>query len=257
MQTNIKNSTQQTNTMKIFYARSTYKCTINDTYYKICSSFENDDTIDIIDVDNSDEPILLDKIKKLINECDLFVCDVTPDYIEPDTNNMWVNHNVMLELGYAISKMNENNIIVMLDTTITKSRPSIIEGFCYTEYKYDNGDEYYLDIIDKIKKISEENNYYGNDNGWKNFDYVLSDRFLEMIVPLTGVYLKNYIIKINIKNKKMIMILTSNGLNRIVDIETKIMNAKNKEFCLSTNKELYDELQHLEMIIILREFTKS
>jgi len=242
--------------MSVFYAHSTFRESIWQTFEKICDSVDKNKA-EIIDVEENNNSILLDKIKESIDNCELFVCDITPDYID-NNGNAFVNANVMLEFGYAINKMDKNNILILLDTNITKKRPSLIEAYHYVEYTYDNNDNnYHKHILDEIyKRLENEENKYTNSNGWKNFDYELSDRFLEIIEPLTGVLIKEYYVRINNKIKKMVILLTCNGYSRIINIETKKLQIKNKIICLSLNKELYDELKHIEMIINLREFTK-
>ena len=60
---------------------------------------------------------LLEEIKNYINDADIYVCDITPDYI---LNNIPLhNPNVMLELGYALDKFNKN-IILISNEKITK-----------------------------------------------------------------------------------------------------------------------------------------
>lgn len=86
--------------MKVFYALSTGRYTIEETYNKIFDNLNKKQTI-IIDVDDNNNTILFEKLKESIDECDLFICDVTPEYdCEEKT---YINSNVMLELGYAIN----------------------------------------------------------------------------------------------------------------------------------------------------------
>ena len=68
----------------------------------------------------------LEEIKNHINDADIYVCNITPDYI---LNNIPLhNPNVMLELGYALDKFNKNIILISNDK-ITKIIPSIINDF--------------------------------------------------------------------------------------------------------------------------------
>jgi hypothetical protein len=146
-------------------------------------------------------------------------------------------------------------VIILLDTKITKKRPSLIEGCNYENYEYDDNDkEYFCHIINKIYSVVENTNEYSNDNGWDTFIYELPGRILDAIEQLAGVSVKDYKIRFNNTYKKMVILIISNGYNRIINIETKKMQIKDKIICLSTNKEIYDELKHLELIINLREF---
>ena len=243
--------------MNVFYAHSTFRESIYQTFLNICDNIDKN-KVKILDVDENNNSVLLDKIKESINKCDMFVCDITPDYI--DTNdNIFINANVMLELGYAIEKINKNNILILLDTSITKKRPSLIEGYHYLEYDYDSNDkEYFNHILGEIYKRSEsDENKYSLTNGWKTFNYEISERNLEAIEQLSGVVIKEYMIRINHFYKKMVILIISNGYNRVINIETKEMKIKEKLISLTTNKELIEELRHIELIVNLREFIKK
>ena len=125
--------------MAVFYSYSNNREETRSTYNKV---YEKINDI-IINNDNNS----LDKIKNHINEADIFVCDITPNYIL--NNILLYDLNVMLELGYALDKFNKNNIILILNEKITKIIPSIINGF---EILYYNTDliDYESIIVDKI-----------------------------------------------------------------------------------------------------------
>ena len=71
--------------IKVFYSYSNHNSETCDTYQKVCSYFENnDDNIDIIDVDKTDDNnniLLLNKIQYHIDSSTIFICDITPDYV--------------------------------------------------------------------------------------------------------------------------------------------------------------------------------
>jgi hypothetical protein len=123
-------------------------------------------------------------------------------------------------------------------------------GFEITYYNSDDT-EYYLDIVDKIK--SNVNNYKSND-GWKTFDYSLSDKFLTSLQSIIDINLISYTIRINNKiHQAVILFPSNNGYTRKINIISKKLTLKNKEICLSHFDHIYRELQHLELIINLRK----
>lgn len=50
-----------------------------------------------------------------ISECDLFVADLTPFSISDDRKKAYPNSNVLIELGYAFSKLSEDRIIMLFN----------------------------------------------------------------------------------------------------------------------------------------------
>ena len=95
--------------MAVFYSYSNNQDKSRSTYNKV---YEKLNDI-IINNDNN----LLDKIKNHINDTDIYVCDITPDYI---LNNIPLyNPNIILQLGYTLDKFNKN-IILISNEKITK-----------------------------------------------------------------------------------------------------------------------------------------
>jgi hypothetical protein len=213
------------------------------TYEKVCEKLDI-----IIDVDNNDinnSHQLLDKIKNHIKSSNLFVCDITPDNFVPNTEISLPNPNTMIELGYALQYFETNNIILLLNDKISKNKPSMLSGFEITFYNSDSPD-YYLDIIEKIE--SNMNNLY-NKIGWSNFIYSLSDKFIISLQGIIDINISNYIIRVNNQNEQAVILFPCNGYTRIINIISKKLKLKNKEICLSNYDNLYNELQHLEIII--------
>lgn len=231
--------------MSVFYVYSNNRPETKLTYDKVCDNLDN-----IIDVDNNDlnnSHQLLTKIKNHIKTADIFVCDMTPDSFVPNTDTPLPNPNVMLELGYALEYFESNNIILLLNESITKNIPSMLSGFEILYYNSTN-EEYYLDIVEKIK--SNVNNYKLKE-GWTNFKYQLSDKFLNSLEGLLDIKPINYVIRIN-KEINQAVILFQHNKGKI-NIITKKLQLKDKEICLSNYDNLYKELQHLELIINLRK----
>jgi hypothetical protein len=173
------------------------------------------------------------------------VCDITPDYIINDTISL-PNPNAMIELGYALRYFENSNIILLLNEKISKIKPSMLSGFEITNYNSDDTD-YYLNIVDKIK--SNVNNYKSND-GWKTFDYSLSQKFITSLQGIIDINLIDYTIRINNKiNQAVILFPCNKGYTRKINVISKKLTLKNKEICLSNYDNLYNDLQHLELII--------
>ncbi len=91
--------------IKIFYAHSTHNDNIQSMFDKVCDKLDND-KFEIFDIDNNNKTNnVLERMEYLIEMSDIFVCDITSDFpIGDDNKYSLVNSNVMLELGYAISK---------------------------------------------------------------------------------------------------------------------------------------------------------
>ena len=82
----------------------------------------------IIDVDNNDlfnSHQLLDKITNHIDTSIIFIADITPDYISD--NNLSPNPNVILELGYALAKFGNSNIILLCNDKMTKYQKKYLQ----------------------------------------------------------------------------------------------------------------------------------
>ena len=232
---------------KVFYGYSNNNNS-RSTYDKICEKLgEIIIDVDFNDKDNSHQ--LLDKIKGHIDSADIFVCDVTPDY-ELNEKIPLPNPNVMLELGYALRLFEGSNIILLLDEKITKEVPSMLKGFNIIYYD-SSEDDYYLDIVGKIKEnIKKLTQYNKTEKGWVTFDYVLSEKFMASLRQVIDINLRDYFIRINRKiNQAVILFPCNGGYPRVLNIVTKKLNVKNKIICLSCSDDLYRELQHLELVI--------
>jgi hypothetical protein len=229
--------------MSVFYAYSNNRDETRITYEKVCDNVDN--IIDVCNSDPNNSHQLLNKIKNHIKTADIFVCDITPDYIINDTISL-PNPNAMIELGYALRYFENSNIILLLNEKISKIKPSMLSGFEITNYNSDDTD-YYLNIVDKIK--SNVNNYKSND-GWKTFDYSLSQKFITSLQGIIDINLIDYTIRINNKiNQAVILFPCNKGYTRKINVISKKLTLKNKEICLSNYDNLYNDLQHLELII--------
>ncbi len=257
--------------MSVFYSYSNNSEESVKLYNNICK------INDIIDVENNnDEVIITNKIFKHIDSALIFVCDITPDLILDLTTkqsktddivdfNKLVglpNPNVMLELGYYMQKYGEYNIIFLCDETVTKKNsqliPSMLRGYEITYY--DSSDkECYLNINEKINDIHDNINKmineFENNNKWTKYKYKLSETFLLSLDELLDIKRKEYYIIINKDIKQGLIIINGyNSYSRKINICNKKLTLKNKEVCLSKFPNIYNDLQHLELVLRL-EFT--
>ena len=132
--------------MSIFYAYSTLnKSNVILTYLKIYD-------------------LLKDKIVNDVKTAELFICDITPDY--NDNNMSFIDSNTMIQLGIALQLFKNNNILLLLDESITKNVPNILKK-CNIYYYNSTLNNYHLEIIDKIKINNMNYNLSIND---KYFD---------------------------------------------------------------------------------------
>jgi len=233
--------------MSIFYAYSNNTDESRMTYDKVCKKLDNI-IIDVCNNDKNNSHQLLNKIKNHIKSADIFVCDITPDWILNDNVSL-PNPNVMIELGFALQYFEKSNIILLLNEKISKIIPSLLSGFDLFYYNSDDTD-YYLNIVEKIE--SNNNNNYKSNDGWKTFNYQLSDKFITSLQGIIDITLGviDYTIRINNKiNQAVILFPCNDGYTRKINIVTKKLILKNKEICLSNYDNLYSELQHLELII--------
>jgi len=176
---------------------------------------------------------------------ELRLCDITPDYIINDITSL-PNPNAMIKLGYCLHYFENSNIILLLNEKISKIKPSILSGLKITNYNSDDTN-YYLNIVDKIK--SNVNNYKSNDES-KTFNYSLSQKFITSLQGIIDIILIDYTIRNNNKiNQAVILVPCNKGYTIKINVISKKLTLKNKEICLSNYYNLYNDLQHLELII--------
>lgn len=259
--------------IKIFYSFSNHNDRVLDFKTKICTYFEeNEPDIEIYDPDNNvnNASMCLDKIKSQIDNCDLFIADVTTDYCINENDNTIIrnkndinagylpklhpitNSNVCIELGYAMSKLHNNNIILLQNEIFfNKCIPSLLAGF-YLE-KYDSNDENSCDII--IKKIKEFIVNIKNDRQYDFLDYKLSKKALLTFKNLLDLNeIPNYYIiydKCIDSNKYLVFYKNSN--RRQINISKKILELKDKNIDLSYINYLFYELCHIETLIEIKK----
>jgi hypothetical protein len=132
--------------MSIFYAYSRLnKGNVRSTYLKIYDKFK-------------------DEIVNDEKSAQLFICDITPDYC--NDNMVFVDSDLMIQLGIALNNFKFNNILLLLDESITKNVPLLLRNYNIHYYNSTRND-YHLEIINKIKINSRNYNLSIND---KYFD---------------------------------------------------------------------------------------
>lgn len=257
----------------IFYSYSNHNDNIVNTYLNVCEYFKNNENIHIMDVDYTYENnlSLLDKITNYIDNSSIFICDITPDYIinklhndiHNNTNiydisnneieNYYeklypvINSNVSMELGYALYSMKQNIILIKNKNSSIKLLPSLLLGFYILEYDIEQED-YYLTITNKIQEYAQNIQY---SSGYSTFKYKISNISRLLITELLDIQgFKNYQIKYNNDNKYLI--LYKNNTTRLIDIKTKTLELKKNKIDLSHGTQLYNELQHIELLIELK-----
>jgi hypothetical protein len=221
--------------------------------------------------------ILNNKIYSLIEKCDLFIADITPQKIImnnviDENNNPIVkfdiiyNPNVMNELGYALGKKNWEQILIIYNKNNIEPEklPFNLKNFNVVDYEILSSDDLDYEINNFThKKTSEiwknykkfKEDFYSND--WKNANYKLNYDFLNILNTMLDINLNNYTIRYNPEQKKAYIWLHTKGYDRSINIMTKTMYLpNNKQKDLSQIDVIHNELKHLEIIAYVDWFKK-
>ncbi len=144
-----------------------------EVYHRICDDIRKDITILDVDIKHTGvDENLRNSVLSKITECQLFICILTPFCVD---GKYAINNNVILELGYALSCVKEENIhcFVINDNEFQdeyiKCRPSLLDDIKYETYSSSE------DIINFIeyKFESDKNCDYHSYDGLKN--HILKD----------------------------------------------------------------------------------
>lgn len=152
--------------IKIFYARSTRNKYVYDLSEEIKKILSEDVSLDICDPEDGYGTFKIDdNILKQIDECNLFIVDITPD----ESNNNF-NPNVIFEFGYAFKTINKENILILCERAIINNDNKILPfdfgTYRMLEYDYDINiktnavalcDHEIKIHIDKLKKVQNKN----------------------------------------------------------------------------------------------------
>jgi hypothetical protein len=129
--------------MSIFYTYSKLnKGYVYSTYLKIYNKFKN-------------EIVNNEKLAQF------FICDITPDYC--NENISFVDSDLMIQLGMALQNFKFNNILLLLDVTITKNVPLMLQNYNIHYYNSTHVG-YHFKIIKKIETKNIKFNLSDNDN---------------------------------------------------------------------------------------------
>jgi hypothetical protein len=116
--------------MSIFYVYSKLnKGFVYSTYLKIYDKFK-------------DEIVNDEKIAQF------FIYDITPDYY--NENISFVDSDLMIQLGMTLQNFKSNNILLLLDETITKNVPLMLKNY-NIHYYNSSRIGYHFKIIKKIE----------------------------------------------------------------------------------------------------------
>lgn len=177
-----------------------------DVFHKICNDISKD--ITILDVDIKDTGInenMRNSVLSNISKCQLFICILTPTYtdipeissefkfgnvnifIESQNGKYEFNSNVMLELGYAMSCVQEEYIHCFIELGTEKEfmkiRPSLLDDIKYEIYSCGKCITEFIE-----KKFDDYNKNHDHDcyNGLNK--YILQDKTCNSLINLE--YLK-------------------------------------------------------------------
>jgi hypothetical protein len=108
---------------------------------------------------------IYDKLKdKIVNNeksAQIFICDITPDHC--NENISYVDSDLMIQLGMALQYFKFNNILLLLDETITKNVPLMLKNY-NIHYYNSSRVGYHFKIIKKIETSNIKYNLSNNDN---------------------------------------------------------------------------------------------
>ena len=108
---------------------------------------------------------IYEKLKnELVNDersAQFFICDITPDYC--NENMSFVDSDLMIQLGMALQNFKFNNILLLLDETITKNVPLMLKNY-NIHYYNSSRIGYHHKIIKKIETSNIKHNLSIDDN---------------------------------------------------------------------------------------------
>ena len=268
--THLLNNMSNLETYNIFYAQTQNESNQRALYFGIIEKLKKNKQIHFFDCDDGHGTYKLDnKIYLMIDKCDLFIADITPEKVNKNnTTDMngnqkelietIYNPNVMNELGYALGKKNWEQILIIYNSKniIPENLPFNIKNFHVKDYSVLSEQDLTVEINNfSNKKTSEiwkcynkfKDDFYSND--WKNANYKLNSNFLNILNTILDVNLNDYTIRYNSKQKKAYIWLHTLGNDRSINIMTKIMYLpKDKYKDLSQIDVIHNELKHLEII---------
>jgi len=134
--------------------------------------------------DSAGSPNIVDKVISEIDNCNIFVCDVTP--ITTYNNKKLPNPNVLFELGYAVCHLGWERIICIANESYgaISDMPFDIRQNRISKYKYNEEgrnklelDEFILKIINEYEEIEKR----FNSNQIKDHDTKVFNSFISLV----------------------------------------------------------------------------
>lgn len=163
------------------YNRSYIKGLLNDFAASISDcSIEIKESVG----DSAGSPNIVDKVISEIDNCNIFVCDVTP--ITTYNNKKLPNPNVLFELGYAVCHLGWERIICIANESYgaISDMPFDIRQNRISKYKYNEEgrnklelDEFILKIINEYEEIEKR----FNSNQIKDHDTKVFNSFISLV----------------------------------------------------------------------------
>lgn len=163
------------------YNRSYIKGLLNDFAASISDcSIEIKESVG----DSAGSPNIVDKVISEIDNCNIFVCDVTP--ITTFNNKKLPNPNVLFELGYAVCHLGWERIICIANESYgaISDMPFDIRQNRISKYKYNEEgrnklelDEFILKIINEYEEIEKR----FNSNQIKDHDTKVFNSFISLV----------------------------------------------------------------------------
>jgi hypothetical protein len=163
------------------YNRSYIKGLLNDFAASISDcSIEIKESVG----DSAGSPNIVDKVISEIDNCNIFVCDVTP--ITTYNNKKLPNPNVLFELGYAVCHLGWERIICIANESYgaISDMPFDIRQNRISKYKFNEEgrnklelDEFILKIINEYEEIEKR----FNSNQIKDHDTKVFNSFISLV----------------------------------------------------------------------------
>lgn len=200
---------------EVFISCDFNNANIFEIYNKLNEYFDKNEDISIIDVSN-DYPsnfneALCENVLKQINNTKLFICIITPKYND-DKQIFELNNNVLLELGYAISQNNADNVYIFVDQNTEKEfnqiKPTLIMHTKYITY---------IDHDEIIKFIEQKQNDFENETDSLKYK-ITNDKYLLSLIKYDLIKILNDNLKTSDKIIKIDDILNNYKHDDIFEI---------------------------------------
>jgi hypothetical protein len=193
-----------------------------DFYNSLVEKLKANKNIKIQDPQDAPGAINLDKkIFEQIDETDIFIVDVTPDYVDNVNNRTTFNEHVMIEYGYALKNYDHENILIIhykdMYTDETKL-PLFIQTKNWHTYDISQGDiDNIYELAINVMKTSKKKNTISDGKQQEINIYEIQNKKLyeEIKNCCNSLQYKDYNFKVSIED--------TIKYNNIKDLYDKIM----------------------------------